>query len=182
MRLAGLRGRHQNRVASRVAMFIIDGFEMIQIERDASQLVLMPLCQRNRMSPLLLERPARQNASQTVYGGELSQFQLIHRDPRKIGENLGLRMRKFSWLETDSADRSNIVTLAGAQRDASIETNVRFASNVRIFSEPKIDSCIGHDDRDMPCDCISTKRFASCDFAAVHPIVGFVPLPMPIKH
>lgn len=37
----------------------------------------MALRERHRMSALLLKRAARQNASETVYGGELTQFQLI---------------------------------------------------------------------------------------------------------
>ena len=69
---------------------VVDGFEVIEIHHQTTQVLVLSKGQGDGPMRLFLERPSGQRASQAIFVGERPQLELVGHQAGQIPEDLNL--------------------------------------------------------------------------------------------
>ena len=142
----------------------------------------MPAGERDEPRGVLLEGAAGERPGEPVGGGQLAQFQLVHRDLRELTQDRLLLGAEFARLATDGAQRADIVAVGRRQRHAGIKADMGVAGDHRIVPEAGILAGIAHHHRPVPLDRDAAEGIGKRHLGDPDAVGRLVPLAVAINH
>ena len=160
---------------------VVDRLEVIEIERDAAQIVAMPARQVQRALALVEKRPPRHDAGQCVGCGENAQLQLGFDDAGEIEQNVDLGAAERPRPRVHRAQRADAKAAGAVQRRAGVEAHKRAADDIRIVAEAGVVERIGHDQQPVLGDRNAAERYAALGLGDVEPLTRLEPLAVAVE-
>lgn len=177
---AGPHRLRDDAIAGRMAVDVVDAFEVVQVHRDQAERITMAQRQRHSPGALFLEGATRQRLRQRIGIGEQPVFQRVHGDAGEI-----LQVRDVVGIEgarniADRAERPDMVAIPGGKGNARIGAHVRRARYRGVVQEARIEERVGHDQRPSQRQRMLAKCLAPRNLGGAEPLAGLVPLAMAV--
>jgi hypothetical protein len=144
-------------ITGRVAMRIVDGFEMVEVEHDAAEIAVVPSSPLDFFVALGEERPARHGPGQRIDECELAEFELVDDKTTEVLKNIKLFFANFPRLHIHHAQGANVVPARRAKWHTYVLSDMRIASNQRTIAKPAVGESVLHDECLVLADRVRAK-------------------------